>query len=333
MTRYLFVGLGSIGMRHLENLRQITNDPILAYRSSKKSVPISKLYKVQSFFNYDLALKQKPDVVFITNPTSLHLPHAIKAAETACHIFIEKPISNNLNFVNKLYSISNKHNRLCYVGFNFRFHPTLIQIKKLLNAGKIGNVLFARIQVGQYLPTWHPEEDYRKSYSSQKKLGGGVLLTLIHEIDYAYWLFGNFKWVIATCEKLSSLDIDVEDTVAIIAKTSNGTLVELHMDYLQTPPERNCEIIGTKGKIIWNYFDNSLKIYQDKLEKPEIYRKNSFERNQMFVAQLKHFIKQVESAKTTKKHLLNDQQKSVVDVMKIIQAIKKSSKIGKKIYL
>ena len=129
--KYLFVGLGSIGQRHLTNLRKFTQDQILAVRTNLKNrEEFDKKYNLKSFTNIDDALKEKPDVTFITNPSSLHIPIAQKAAESGSHLFIEKPISHNLEGVEKLFSTLKENNKQLFVAFNYRFHPNLMKIKE-----------------------------------------------------------------------------------------------------------------------------------------------------------------------------------------------------------
>lgn len=327
--KYMFVGLGSIGQRHLNNLRDITQNRVIAYRSNAKNIDeIDEKYNVESYTDIDKAFEEKPDVVFISNPTSLHMPIALKAAENNCHIFVEKPISHNLNQTDELFSIMEKNKKICFVGFNYRFHPNLIKIKQLLDEEKIGKVLFARIQAGQYLPDWHPQEDYRQESSAKKSLGGGVVLTLIHEIDYAYWLFGEVESVMAYTGKLSSLDIDVEDTASMILKTKNNAIIELHIDYLQKPATRTTEIIGEKGTILWDYFKNEVKLFQNKENKWTTYKEKSFERNKMYDDELKHFLRCINNSEKPK--ITNN---DVKEVMKIVEAVKKSAEEEKRINL
>jgi len=327
--KYLFVGLGSIGQRHLQNLRAITKDCVIAYRPNAKNIDeLNKKYGIKTYTDIKKAFQEEPDVVFITNPTSLHMPIAFKAAEKKCHIFVEKPISHNLNQIDELFSVMKKNNKICFVGFNYRFHPNLIKIKQLLDENKIGKILFARIQAGQYLPDWHPEEDYRQGCSARKDLGGGVVLTLIHEIDYAYWLFGKIESVMASIEKLSSLEIDVEDTASMILKTKNDAIIELHIDYLQRPATRTTEIIGEKGTISWDYFKNEVRLLLNRESKWITYKEKSFERNDMYADELKNFLKCIKNSEQPK--ITND---DVKDVMRIIEAIKKSSQTGKRINL
>jgi predicted dehydrogenase len=327
--KYMFIGLGSIGQRHLQNLRNITDDPIIAYRTKTDNVKeFDEKYNIKSYTDLDQALEEKPDVVFITNPTNLHMPIALQVADNKSHIFIEKPISHDSEKVDELFTKMKENQKTCFVGFNFRFHPSLIRVKRLITEGRIGKILFARIQVGEYLPDWHPNKDYRNEYSARKDQGGGVILTLVHEIDYAYWLFGEIKSVMAFAEKISPLEIDVEDVASIIMKTKGNAIIELHMDYIQKPPTRVSEIVGTKGKIIWDYFANEIKIYENKTKKWTTIEEKDFERNQMYEEELKHFLNCVNGKEKPK-----ISNKDVKDVMKVVEAIKKSATEGKRINL
>ena len=326
---YLFVGLGSIGQRHLKNLRSMTNARILAYRSSKRSnKSIEDKYNIDSFSNLETALAKYPDVVFITNPTSLHIPTALKAAKNKCHLFIEKPISHNTDNIDKLFSICKHNNKVCYVGYNYRFHPNLLKIKQFIDEKIIGKIYFARIQVGQYLPDWHPNKDYRKEYSAIEELGGGVVLTLTHEVDYIHWLFGEIDSLISFTKKVSQLEINVEDIAAIILETKDNIVIELHMDYLQRPSSRTCEIVGENGKILWDYFKNEIKLFVGKENKWYVFREDNFQRNDMYKNELIHFHACIDDKEQPVVSV--DQVKAVMDIVK---AIKLSSLKGKKIFI
>lgn len=327
--KYLFIGLGSIGQRHLKNLKEIAKDSeIISFRSKKDNLEEQyPEYKIKQFFDIDEAFKEKPDVTFITNPTSLHMHYAIKAAENNSHIFIEKPISHNLEGIENLYSLCEKNKKTCFVAFCMRFHPNLIKIKELLSKNTIGKVFYAKINFGSYLPNWHPTKDYRKEYSALKELGGGVTLTLIHEIDYAYWLFGKAKSVTAIYDKVSNLEIDVEDTSIIVLKTESGTLVEINLDYIQQPPSRYCEIIGESGKITWDFFSNEVKVYLNE-KKEWISFKEKFEVNDMYKEELKHFMDLVQDRE---KNTISKNE--VMEVMKIVEASRKSAEQKKTILL
>ena len=317
--KYLFIGLGSIGMRHLQNLRSLTDEPIYALRT-KIDKEVDKKYNITSALINSIPEEFiKPDVVFITNPTSKHLHYAMMFCDS--HLFIEKPILTNSSGIKELLKHMEQNNKVCFVGYNYRFHPQVIHIKKLLKEDKIGKILYANIQSGQYLPDWHPNEDYRKSFASRKELGGGALLTMSHDIDYAYWLFGQQKVVYSNLEKKSDLDINVEDTVDIVTKTTDRIIIKIHMDYLQKEPSRTIEIVGTEGRITWDYYENKLVVHTNKtMQSIDVV---NFERNDMFVDELKYFLKCIKDKEKPK--ITHDDIKAV---MEIIDNVKKENCIS-----
>src|SRR5262249_50073259 len=162
-------------------------------------------FGIEVFGKLDDAWHDGVDVAFITAPTRLHIPLALQAAEHGCHLFVEKPLADCLEGVERFLETVKERNLVTLVGCNLRFHPGLIQVKRLLEEGAIGRVIAARVEVGQYLPDWHPQEDYRQGYSARRELGGGVILDAIHEIDYVRWLLGEIVAVACFGGKLSRL--------------------------------------------------------------------------------------------------------------------------------
>jgi predicted dehydrogenase len=177
------------------------------------------------------------------------------------------------------------------VGYQYRFHPSLQKMNELLKTGAIGRPLSARSHWGEYLPNWHPWEDYRKGYSARADLGGGVILTLSHPLDYLRWLFGEVEEVWASSGSYGDLELDVEDTAEISLLFSKGMIASVHLDYNQQPPAHHLEVIGTDGTIQWNYSDGAVRWYQgDNNEWQTWSTPQKFERNEMFLAQMRHFL-------------------------------------------
>ena len=305
--KVLFAGLGSIGQRHVRNLRMLLGDKveILAYRAKHQSPllnadmtvhagsDLETSYGIRSFERMENALDEKPDAVFVTNPNSCHLAVALAAAEQGCHLFIEKPISHTLQGVDRLVEIVERKKLAALVGYQFRFHPGLRLIKSILEEGRLGRLIGAHIVNGEYLPAWHPYEDYRNTHPAQRDLGGGCLSIQTHELDYARWLLGMPRKVYAVGGHLSGLDVDVEDSVSILMECESegrSLPVHVHLDYLQQPPQRICEVYGDGGKVRYDYYANVLQIHQTATGKEEFHRFDSFERNQMFIDELKHFL-------------------------------------------
>jgi predicted dehydrogenase len=195
--KILIAGLGSIGRRHLRNLRTLGQEDVVLYRTHQATLPDAELGDLPTFTEQSLALDEKPDSVIIANPTALHLDVAIAAAKAGAALLIEKPISDGLAGLGEIQSALNLSGKPAMVGFHFRFHPVLNQVKALLESGQLGKPLSARAHWGEYLPDWHPWEDYRRSYAARADLGGGVVNTLSHPLDYLRWLLGEVESVSA----------------------------------------------------------------------------------------------------------------------------------------
>ena len=324
--KFLFCGLGSIGKRHVENIKNIIDCEVFALkRKNYKEDDFVKKYKIEIFFDLDKALQSMPDAVFITNPTNFHIPHALKAAKHNCHLFIEKPLSNNMDGVEKLIHLAKKNNLIGMIGCNLRFHPSLRLIKKMLEENWIGKVISIRAQAGQYLPDWHPGQDYRIGYSANKNFGGGVVLDLIHELDYLYWFFGEVKEVFAFIDKSSNLEINSEDTAEILLRFRNNIIGEVHLDYVQRTPSRSCQIIAEEGTIIWDYYKGEVKVYRITNNSWKTFNlKKEFNLNQMYVDEIRHFINCLKGKKLPFPNI-----SAGADVLKIALAAKKSSEMGK----
>lgn len=293
--QFCLIGRGSIGTRHLNNLKSLSYDKIIAFSgisNQKKDVEYRNRYGIETVHNIEDVRRIKPDAFIIANPTAKHIEFAEVAVDMNCHIFMEKPLSHNFKGVTKLKkSLSDKNLVFC-LGNCLRFHPVLIKIKRLIEDGAFGDIYFARIMAGQYLPDWHPGEDYKQSYSAKKELGGGVVLTLQHEIDYAYWLFGKFKCLKSYVKKVSGLQIDVEDVASVIIEAEAGQLIEIHLDYLQRPSKRSIQIQGAKGAIDYCFGDRYLRFYDFIQQRyANILDLEAYDNNQMYIDELQNFVK------------------------------------------
>jgi len=323
----------------MRNLIALGEKDIVLFRTRKATMPDDELagFPVETDFTEALK-KHKPDAVIVGNPTSMHLDIAIPAAEAGCAILLEKPISNSTERLGQLESAVKKSGSKVLVAFQFRFHPGLMRAKQLISDGEIGRIISAHVHFGEYLPAWHPWEDYRQGYAARVDMGGGVVLTQCHSLDYLPWLVGKVRSVWGFTGKLSDLEVDVEDTAEIGLRFESGALGNLHLDFNQQPPAHRFEVIGTKGTLKWDLSDGATRIYRASAESLSISTgreikaggeweayplPENWERNVMFLEQMKHFVAVVrgeaESACT-----LEDG----VRVMKLISAVHKSQKTG-----
>ena len=322
--KFLIAGYGSIAKRHLENIRLNNNSEIIVY-SKRKDLSNLEKKNIKIFNSLEKCLAEKPDIGFITNETIHHVPISKKLANAGLNLFIEKPLSNSTKSVSELIKITKTKKLVTMMGCNLRFHECIKKIKSLIEQEKIGKILSVQVECGTYLPDWHPNEDYSKGYSARDDLGGGVVLTCIHEIDYLYWFFGEVQEVFSLTGKFSNLKIKSDDLSAIIMKFRNNIIAEIHLDYFQKPETRSCKIIGTKGTIVWNSSNNQVKLYNLKSEKWSTKLKiKNYKKNDMYKKELAYFINCIKQKNKSFNDISHGQY-----VLKIALGIIKSSKLKK----
>ncbi|VAV82228.1 hypothetical protein MNBD_DELTA01-1246 [hydrothermal vent metagenome] len=288
--RVLVVGTGSIGVRHIENLLALGAEVSAVSMRSGRAAEVAKKYSIEAHENLSEALGAAIDAVVIANRTDEHVATALLAAERGLDIFVEKPFSNLLEGVDEIARLVREKGIKVETGYMMRFHPNLIQIKRLLTEGSIGKAYFARAYVGQYLPDWRAGTDYRSSYSAKQAYGGGVVFDLSHELDYLSMLFGDVSDVYATTSKVSELDIETEDLAQILLDFADGVSAHVEMDYLSPIYRRGLEIVGSKGVISWDYPTGRV-ILRKKNGTDEVFEcPEGFTRNSMFLAQMENFL-------------------------------------------
>jgi predicted dehydrogenase len=178
------------------------------------------------------------------------------------------------------------------VAYNMRFHPVTKRVKEILKKNTLGKVYSARFFVGQYLPDWRPDIDYRKSYSSKKELGGGVVLDLSHEIDLARFFFGNVESNFhGISQKVSNLEINTEDLAEVHYISESNTLVSIHMDYLVQGYSRHFEIIGEKASVFGDFYNNTVMVVGKNNTIIEKVSYENFSRNSMYVELMESYIR------------------------------------------
>jgi predicted dehydrogenase len=298
-VRILIAGLGAIGQRHARNLRALYGDELelLAFRRRRLThVVTEKLHRddsrhveselgVSAFDDLTDALATQPDAVFVCTPTSQHLEIAQRAADAGCHLFIEKPLSHTMQDVERLRETVLSKSLVVLVGCQWRYHPCVRWLRDVIQEGTLGSLGEAEIEYGEYLPDWHPYEDYRTSYAARTEMGGGVVLTQIHDYDLAWWLFGPPRSVTATGGHLSDLEIDVEDTVD--ARLEGGAVpVSVRQSFAARPPRRMITVTGDRGSVTVDLLEGRIS------STPRIASAAAFadyQRNQMFVDEVRHF--------------------------------------------
>jgi predicted dehydrogenase len=287
----LIVGLGSVGRRHLANLQLLGWTDVRVLRSGLATLPDADLSGVPVVTRLEEALDPAPLAVVVATPTALHLPIALAAARAGAHLLIEKPVSHNLQGLDALSAEVSQRDLQVLVGYQFRFHPGLQQLKSWIDTGAIGDVVSAQVHWGEYLPDMHPWEDYRGGYAARADLGGGVLLTLCHPFDYLRWLLGEIDAVTAVAARRNPLGVAVDTCADVSLEFASGASGHVHLNFIQRPAEHHITFVGTTGTVTWNQGDHTARLFtaasgQWQASPPPV----GFERNSMFLDEMRHFL-------------------------------------------
>jgi len=252
--RVLLVSLGSIGKRHLRNTRTLLPNAEIAVHRQHHLGDIAVPDGADHLITDAGGMQQfAPHAVIISSPATAHVELARSFLDRGVHAFIEKPLAESRTAAVSLRGMGTAPGGpYAMVGYVLRFQPILAWLKEWLATGGIGRILTARVEVGQYLPDWRPQSDYREGVSARRSLGGGALLELSHEIDYATWIFGMPDSIYCSSDHVSDLDIDVEDSACVIMEYGQGRparRVVVQVDFLQRVPTMAVQVVGAEGTL------------------------------------------------------------------------------------
>jgi len=312
--KIIIIGAGSIGRRHATNLATLGTDVSVFDVNQTLLKTICTENNWDPVYYLDRALDQNRfDAAIICTPNHLHIPYAQKAVDAGLHIFIEKPLSHNLEGLEDLLAVQNRKGLIGMAGFNLRFEPGLQYIKQRLDTARVA---FAHVESGSYLPGWRPGTDYTKGYSANKSMGGGIILDDVHEIDYTCWLFGYPQSVRSTFGTYGELDIDVED-VADMHFHYSDKIVTIHSDYLQRRYTRSCKICFRDGYSTEWIFGDHVTEYTEAGENTYSYS-DRFKTNDMYLEEMRYFLSCMENITLPESSLEN-----AAKILRIALAAKK----------
>lgn len=296
MMRAAVIGLGNIAKRHRSNLKQKYPNIKIITMSASGRFPSELICNsdciasnIQSIIDYNV------DMAIIASPAPFHSLHAIPLIEASIPVLIEKPVSTSLEDAKAILEAKDKYKVNAGVGYCLKYLPSALFVKKFIESGRAGKALNANIEIGQYLPDWRPNTDYKQSVSAVQKLGGGVLFELSHELDYAQWLFGRLNVEHAVIRNSGELGIEVEDLANILAKSQSGCIVSLHLDFLQRQASRKCKIIFSHGSLVWDLIKNEV-IWFDEFGEITLFSDELWDKNKMYLNMLSDFTSQNKSA-------------------------------------
>lgn len=290
MEKVAVIGLGNIATRHRRNLKHLfprahvyamsasgreTNEEI----SDADSIAISVAHLIE----------ERVQLVIVASPAPFHARHAIPFIEAGVPVLIEKPVTATQEELKVLLDVASANKSCVAVGYCLRYMPSALVIKELITSEKIGNLYNVTIEVGQYLPDWRPSKDYRDSVSVSPKLGGGALLELSHEIDYAHWLLGDLELQHAILRQSKELNLEVEDVADMFFTTAEDAVVNIHLDFLQRRAFRQCRFVGSKGTLEWNLIDNTV-LFSSAQGIEVVYNQPQWDKNLMYISMILDFL-------------------------------------------
>ncbi len=303
LRKILFIGLGGAGQRHLRVFKSLLGDGcrFTCFRSHRTSPllnadfsvndggTVEDAYGLTSFDSLEAALDDGPDLAVISTPSSLHFGAAMMAAERGVDIFIEKPFSHNLDGFERFRDtvLANKLNFL--ISFQRRHHGLIGKAHEAIAGGRLGRVFSASFSVASYVPAWHAYENFLGLYACRKELGGGVLLTEIHEFDLCNWFFGPPAAVSCGGGTFGGAAMDVEDTAHAIIDYP-GLAVSVNLCFMQRHNRRDFAVAGDQGYLEWNQDGNRLTIEDYRTGKSETLTDPGVTNDDMFMVQAKYFL-------------------------------------------
>lgn len=291
--KILVMGTGSIGQRHIDNLVALGAQVVaFSYRGHHEIRPQWQGH-VQFVDEWSSTLGQV-DAVVIANGTAQHMEVATACAHAGVPFFVEKPLSHQIQGADVLLSAAEQAGLVVEAGFMMRLHPNLRWIRDRLAISTWGAALYMRASVGQWLPDWRPGTDHRQGYGAFRASGGGVIFDLIHELDLVHWMLGPIAEVNAMVAHDPRLEIETEAVAQIGLKTQSGVLAQVHLDYVRPVYGRELEVVCEQGVVSWHYEQGTVTLERPG-QSPEVVHRipTDFERNTMFVAHMRHFLKRV----------------------------------------
>jgi predicted dehydrogenase len=294
--RVLIVGLGSIGEKHFHVLKEIlAYVDVFAIRSSQNA----EIYDgITNIFSFNEINDLNIDFIIISNPSSLHLETVNKLIKYKLPLFIEKPLFSSLDYKDVIKKI-NKEKIFTYVACNLRFLDCIKFVNEKLSKGTSEKLNEVNVYCGSYLPDWRSEIDFKKTYSSNSKLGGGVHLDLIHELDYLYWIFGKPKNIFRRFRNQSSLNINSYDYANYLLDYSKFS-ANIILNYFRRDAKRSFELVFENETWIVNLLENNIK------KNNKIIFSSDQSINDTYKSQMSYFIKSLQNIKNESMNSVND---------------------------
>jgi len=327
MTRtFLVVGCGSIGTRHLVNLRRLRAGRLLAADvNDDRRAAACKASGATPVASLEDGLDESPDAVLVCTPPVDHVATGLKALRYGAHLFVEKPLSHDVGQARRLVAAARRRRRILRVGYNLRLEPGLLRLAKLLADGRLGQPVAAVAEFGQYLPEWRPTRDYRSVYTARRALGGGILLDASHEIDAVRHLLGQPARVYARLQRAPHLKADAEGIADLVLGYRHGLSANLHLDFVQHGYERRLKVVGTRGTALWDFGKRTLAVRAPLPAKERVTRLPA-DPNAMYLEEMRDFLACLSGADGR----IPDGA-DALDTLRVVAAAQRSARAGREV--
>jgi predicted dehydrogenase len=325
-VKFLVVGLGSMGKRRIRNLQYLRAGTIIGFDiRDDRAKEVEEEYKIRTFINFDDAMKTNPDALIISTPPDLHAKYARIAAMSNKHFFTEVNVVDA--GLDELINLCKNRKTVAAPSCTMRFNSSVKRIKEVVDKDEIGRPLAFTYHSGQYLPDWHPWEDYRKFYVAKRETGAAREIVSF-ELVWLTWIFGGIKTVSCFCGKTSILGIDIDDIYQVLMKFKNGVFGHMQVDVVSRVADRSCKIFGEKGVIFWNLGEN-VRVYAAKDKQWRTYQEkkqvnvagyDERTKEEQYIEEMKQFIKAIKKEEKYPYTLEEDRA-----VLQILYAAEESS--------
>ena len=280
------LGTGNMGMRHLQTLSQFLECRTVAVpKASTRGFAELERLGYDTSENLRGAADKGANLAIIATDTGSHGAHGLEALEYGLDLLMEKPLAADSLEAAHLLDCARERGRGIFVACVLRFSQSLNFFRESLN--KVGQLHSVQIQCQSYLPDWRPHRPFLETYSA-RAVEGGVLLDLVHEVDYAGWLFGWPCSVQARLRNLGRLGIEAEELAELRWETPEGCLVSINLDYITRPPRRQMNAFGERGTIVWDGISRSVSLMKSHC--PVETMETSQTREEMFADQSRAFV-------------------------------------------
>jgi predicted dehydrogenase len=262
----LQIGGGSMGKRRIRDLVYLLDGQVILFEPSKKRCEeVANKYRIKGFTDVEAALVEQPEIMSISTPPVLHDQYVNLAMKHKMHVFAESPFLLEAKALQRLLDIQSDNQTVLGVSCSLRYYPPCRLIHDLIHADRIGKPLYVEYTLGNYLPDWHPNEDYRKFYGGDAKLGGCGMDMIFFEFAAIQWWLGPLKSLQSRLSKVSDLEIDGPDCHDVLLTFESGCRGYFHNDIIERGSQgRYLKVVGETGTIEWHQPNDNVRIFEER---------------------------------------------------------------------